>query len=49
MSDQHPGYVLEIERTFHAPADVLFSVGVHRFLGVPRPLAPRGRLFRFLA
>ena len=38
-----------VEEAFHAPADVLFSVGVHRFLGVPRPLAPRGRLFRFLA
>ena len=38
-----------VEQAFHAPADALFSVGVHRFLGVPRPLTPRGRLFRFLA
>jgi hypothetical protein len=38
-----------VEQAFHAPADALFSVGVHRFAGVPRPLTPRGRLFRFLA
>ena len=25
MSDQHPGYVLEIERTFHAPAEEVFE------------------------
>jgi hypothetical protein len=37
------------EQAFHAPADALFSVGVHRFGGVPRALTPRGRLFRFLA
>ena len=37
------------EQAFHAPADALFSVGVHRFVGVPRPLTPRGTLFRFLA
>jgi hypothetical protein len=37
------------EQAFHAPADALFSVGVHRFVGVPRTLAPRGTLFRFLA
>ncbi len=37
-----------LEQAFHAPADALFSVGVHRFAGVPRPLAPAGRLFRFL-
>ena len=37
------------EQAFDAPGDELFSVGVHRFTGVPRPLAPRGRLFRFLA
>ena len=37
------------EYAFHAPADALFSVGVHRFVGVPRPLTPSGRLFRFLA
>jgi hypothetical protein len=38
-----------VEQAFHAPADALFSVGVHRFVGVPRSLAPRGMLFRFLA
>jgi putative methyltransferase len=38
-----------VEQDFHAPPDVLFSVGVHHFAGRPRPLTPRGRLFRFLA
>ena len=38
-----------VEHAFDAPDDVLFSVGVHRFVGVPRPLNPRGELFRFLA
>jgi hypothetical protein len=38
-----------VEHAFHAPADALFSVGVHHFVGVPRPLTPRGTLFRFLA
>jgi hypothetical protein len=38
-----------VEQAFHAPTDALFSVGVHHFVGVPRPLTPRGRLFRFLA
>jgi hypothetical protein len=38
-----------VEQAFHAPVDALFSVGVHRFGGVPRPLTSRGRLFRFLA
>jgi hypothetical protein len=38
-----------VEQAFDAPDDVLFSVGVHRFVGVPRPLNPRGELFRFLA
>jgi hypothetical protein len=37
-----------VERAFHAPDDVLFSVGVHQFLGDPQPLNPCGRLFRFL-
>ena len=37
------------EQAFHAPADALFSVGVHRFGGAPRALTPRGRLFRFVA
>ncbi len=36
------------EQAFHAPPDVMFSVGVHRFTGVPQPLAEHGRLFRFL-
>ncbi|WP_155375606.1 class I SAM-dependent methyltransferase [Catellatospora vulcania] len=35
------------ETAFHAPADVLFSVGVHRLTAAPHPLGPRGRLFRF--
>lgn len=34
-----------VEEAFHAPEDVLFSVGVHRFVGVPRPLAPHRKLF----
>jgi hypothetical protein len=38
-----------VEQAFHAPADALFTVGVHHFVGIPRPLTPRGRLFRFLA
>jgi hypothetical protein len=37
-----------VEQAFHAPADALFSVGVHRFGGVRRPLTSRGSLFRFL-
>jgi hypothetical protein len=37
-----------VERAFHAPDDVMFSVGVHQFLGRPQPLSPSGRLFRFL-
>lgn len=37
-----------VERAFHAPDDVLFSVGVHQLLGQPQPLDPHGRLFRFL-
>jgi hypothetical protein len=37
-----------VEHAFHAPDDVLFSVGVHQFLGRPQPLNPSGRLFRFL-
>jgi predicted nicotinamide N-methyase len=36
------------ERAFVAPQDVLFSVGVHRFTGTPRPVATSGRIFRFL-
>jgi hypothetical protein len=35
------------EQAFDAPDDVLWSVGVHRFTGRPRPLPPAGRIFRF--
>lgn len=35
------------ERAFEAPPDVLFSVGVHRFTGEPRPLDPAGTIFTF--
>jgi hypothetical protein len=37
-----------VEEAFYAPEDVLFSVGVHRFVGVPRPLAPHHKLFEFV-
>ncbi|MFI0791926.1 SAM-dependent methyltransferase [Micromonospora rubida] len=37
-----------VERAFHAPEDVLFSVGVHRFAGTPRPLDVSGDLFTFI-
>ena len=37
-----------IEHAFHAPDGVLFSVGVHRFAGVPVPLSSSGRLFQFV-
>lgn len=37
-----------IEDAFHAPDDVLFSVGVHRFTDVPQPLLPTGKLFQFV-
>ena len=36
------------EQAFLAPADVLFCLGVHRFMGVPRPLSGAGKLFQFL-
>ncbi|TDC58873.1 SAM-dependent methyltransferase [Micromonospora sp. KC207] len=36
------------ERSFHAPDGVLFSVGAHRFTGVPRPLDASGTLFTFV-
>ncbi|MEV0607261.1 class I SAM-dependent methyltransferase [Polymorphospora rubra] len=36
-----------VEQAFHAPEDVPFSVGVHRFRGRPQPLAEAGQLFRF--
>ncbi|MBQ1074110.1 class I SAM-dependent methyltransferase family protein [Micromonospora sp. C31] len=37
-----------VEEAFHAPDDVRFSVGVHRFAGTPRPLDAKGTLFTFL-
>ncbi len=37
-----------VEEVFHAPDDAVFSVGVHRFTGRPRPLQASGPLFRFL-
>lgn len=37
-----------VESAFHAPPDVLFSVGVHRFAGEPQPLVPAGKMFRFV-
>jgi hypothetical protein len=36
------------EVAFHAPDDVLFSVGVHRFTGQPQSPPDSGRLFTFL-
>jgi len=38
-----------VERAFHAPDDAVFSVGVHRFVGRPRPLQTSGSLFRFIS
>ena len=37
------------EQAFDAPAGELITVGVHRYLGQPRPLDPSGLLFRFRA
>jgi len=36
------------EQALLAPADMLFCLGVHRFMGVPRPLSGAGKLFQFL-
>lgn len=36
------------EEAFHAPDDVRFSVGVHRFEGTPRPLDVTGSIFTFV-
>jgi hypothetical protein len=36
-----------VEAAFVAPDDVLFSVGVHRFLGISQPLQPDQRMFTF--
>ncbi|RLP86345.1 SAM-dependent methyltransferase [Micromonospora sp. BL4] len=38
-----------VEQAFHAPDDVRFAVGVHRFEGPPRPLDPPGAVFTFPA
>lgn len=35
------------EQAFTAPDDVLFSVGVHRFTGIPQPLE-NGKIFQFI-
>ncbi|MEV0453947.1 class I SAM-dependent methyltransferase [Catellatospora methionotrophica] len=35
------------ETAFHAPDDVVFTVGVNRLTAAPRPLDPPGRLFSF--
>jgi hypothetical protein len=35
------------EKAFHAPSDVLFSVGVHRFHGQPQDAPPSGKVFTF--
>jgi ubiquinone/menaquinone biosynthesis C-methylase UbiE len=37
-----------VEHAFHAPPDVMFSVGVHHFTGAPQPLAVHGNIFQFL-
>ncbi|WP_041831749.1 hypothetical protein [Actinoplanes sp. N902-109] len=36
-----------VERAFHAPDDVLFTVGVHEFQGEPRTRRSAGTIFRF--
>ena len=35
-------------KAFHAPQDVLFTIGVHHFAGTSRPLQPGQRLFTFV-
>lgn len=35
------------EVAFHAPEHAIYSVGVHRFAGLPQPLAPGQDLFTF--
>ncbi|MEV1317882.1 SAM-dependent methyltransferase [Micromonospora arborensis] len=37
-----------MEQAFHAPSDVRFSVGVHRFEWSPQSLEPAGTVFTFL-
>jgi len=36
------------EVEFVAPANRVYSVGVHRFVAAPRPLSPKQRLFTFI-
>ena len=36
------------EEHFDAPDHAIYSVGVHRFLGAPKPLEPEQRLFTFI-
>ena len=37
-----------VERSFDAPSDALFSVGVHQFVGKPESPVPGSQLFRFV-
>jgi hypothetical protein len=37
-----------VETDFVAPDGVVFSVGVHRFVGTPQPLQPDQRMFSFV-
>jgi hypothetical protein len=37
-----------VEQAFHAPEDVMFSVGVHRLIDAPQPLRGHGVLFQFV-
>jgi hypothetical protein len=41
-------YAGAVPAAFHAPDDVLFSVGVHQLIGRPQPLSTAGKLFQFL-
>lgn len=36
------------EERFDAPGHAIYSVGVHRFVGVPQPLATEQQLFTFI-
>ncbi len=37
-----------VEECFDAPEHAIYSVGVHRFAGMPQPLAADQRLFTFI-
>jgi hypothetical protein len=37
-----------VEESFLRPDDADFRVGVHRFVGTPRPRVPGTRMFRFV-